>query len=1302
MHANNSLRKQQAMRALDALLSSSTSRPPAGPSYDEQPSPPTRHDTQADPPGPDPHGSDTDPNLDSHDEEEGLASNAAPSHKDSQRQWLLQRQEMERQLQRQQQKQQQQLLQQHEQLRTEHQERLALNYQSHHQDPRHQRQHAGRTTDEAEDADEEDEDEEDDEDGQEGRSKQNDTQEISPRKHHGHIAQSTPQQGTEKTSAATTSNSNRPRKYNKSKANDRGATSSTPTTPSNAPKRQYKKTILRQQAALLAAQLKEENKARDSEATRRVLARTGVIKHLRSLKSRLSFAQYKVDKGWEDQPLPLVTELFEESLEDSGDSNDELAPFMPFRRAPSATTSTTERIAPSQYARAISTAAPVHLSEQKPSRHQVAVKSAQRKGRGSEQAQGLLSHRRSVDQDGILGLMDSEISEADENVWDTPCSYEGAPAAMSRQQRNSESSRSLSPSGTPLNRRQHPPKRVDASAALRSSPSTRTFIKHQQKPGYQRPLSSNCSEAGSEDDSVSESGQHTSSKTINLSRVQPEMAETVASSQTVPSTQEELQRQQRRQLEELQRRQLEQLQELQQLQQKQQMELQKAHAQMAHREPAPSKSDDLRLKTRNVSRPKDTRPGNDKENSSRQSGSASGVGRRHELLQAQKQTRMDGRYDRSLPTAMTQERHSSGGSVAKPTCANPLPSRSDQTSAPIVRKQQQSRPSTPLTVRQQQQQQQGQNDRGPREQSHNDQRERPTNMRQEEYRQHQRKKLQQNEEKEQELFRLQRRLEQQHLEQQRRKTLLLQLQKPTQPLQEQTQGRREVLRPELQAQLVTPKKKKPLNPVQKAPSTENILASVRYTHSNVRSTLVSASPSMATAKNILLGSKRMLQSVEDKENFASPTSSPIRRTQYNALDSSEWAARQPTSSKGVKRQKPAISPTTSAVSRSGAIRATNSTASIASMGLNADPSPFMVSPGMAHASSSQFTAALLNTSPEVQSAVATVPDGVQSNKEFLNCFDQWMSDLGTDDIAGLSSVPSSNTEIAEVHLADSNAQEPKAGAISGSRNESAAEKSEKEEAEEEEEEFEEDDDEDDANQTGQSGLDDETELDDTELDRLLYSEVGDDYFYTGQGAVSTPGSDFGSTQDLNSDGATPDLYDWFPDAIHDDGTPSLLTAEQHLSLLSTDPILSSSPGELSQGLELGLEFDTAGDPLWLQQELQLQRQQLEHHHHQQQQLESQEQNPEQQHDHQVQPLLCSSRDGTPQLDSTTSTLLSSSSLADMLPGSTLLGGSHHYVPLGLGGEPMSDHSVVHVDDHLGKTELLMSGHPSSVDYYFST
>ncbi|KAF9953335.1 hypothetical protein BGZ70_000297 [Mortierella alpina] len=1278
MHTSNNFRKQQAMRALDALLSSSTSRPPAGPSYGEQPSPPNRHDTQADPPGLDQQESDTDPsNLDSHDEDEGFATNAAPLQQDSQRQWLLQRQEMERQLQRQQQKQQQQL-------------------------PNLPQQHAGRTTDEAEDADEEDEDEENDEDGHEERGKQSDTQGPSPRKHHGSIAPSNPQQGAEKDPAATISNSNRPRKYNKNKASDRGASSVIATTPSNAPKRQYKKTILRQQAALLDAQLKEENKARDSEATRRVLARTGVIKHLRSLKSRLSFAQYKVDKGWEDQPLPLVTELFEESLEDSGDSNDELAPFMPYRRRPTVANTTAEEIAPSHYARAILTAAPVELSAQKSSRYQGSTKSAWRKEYGSEQAQGVfLGHGRRLDRDVMPGLVDSDNSEADENDWDTPCTHEGTPTPVGRPSRSSETSGSLSPSRSRLLCRQHPEKRVDAFPAIRSTPSAReTMIKHQQQPAYQRPLSSNGSETCSENESLSDSGTQASGKTMNASKVQPTITKTVASSKTVPSTQDELQRQQQRQLEELQKRQLEQLQELQKLQQKQQMELQKAHAQMARHEPAPSKSDDLRLKPRSVSRPKDARQGSsDKENVGQQSNAASLTGRRQELLQAQKQPRSDGRYDRSLAASMAHER------PVKPFGVNSLPSRSNQISAPIVRKQQQQRPVTPLMVRQPQEQQQ--HGRGSREQSLDGQRERLTNMRQEEYRQYQRKKLQQNEEKEQELLRLQRRLEQQHSEQQRRKTLLLQLQKPTQQLQVQAQGRREVLRPEHPSQVATPKKKKPLNPVQKAPSTENILASVRSTHSNIRSTLVAASPSMATAKNILLGSKRVLQSGEDKENFASPTSSPIRRTQYSALDSSEWATRQPTSSKGVKRQKPAVSLPDLAVSRSllsmpEALRATNTAVSVAGMGLHAEPSPFMVPPGMAHASSSPFTAALLNASPEVHPAVVTVPEGVQSNKEFLNCFDQWMSDLGTEDLAGLSSVPSSESKYAEEHLAGSNAQESRSGATSSCRNEGAGEKSEREEAEEEDEEEEfEGDDEDDATQTGQSGPDDETELDDAELDRLLYSEVGEDYFYAGQ--ASTPGSDFGSTQDLNSDGATPDLYDWFPDAVHEDGTASMLTTDQHLSLLSTDPILSSSPGELSQGLELGLEFDTAGDPLWLQQELQLQRQQLEHHQlHQQQQQQQQQQlelHEQSQHEQQIQPLLCSSRGGTPQLDSTTSTLLSSSSLADMLPGSTLLGGSPHYVPLGLGGEPMSDHSIVG-EDPLGKNELLLSAHPSSVDYYF--
>lgn len=47
---------------------------------------------------------------------------------------------------------------------------------------------------------------------------------------------------------------------------------------SRTPKRRYKKTILRQQAVHLAAQIKIENESRDREATRRVIARAGVVK----------------------------------------------------------------------------------------------------------------------------------------------------------------------------------------------------------------------------------------------------------------------------------------------------------------------------------------------------------------------------------------------------------------------------------------------------------------------------------------------------------------------------------------------------------------------------------------------------------------------------------------------------------------------------------------------------------------------------------------------------------------------------------------------------------------------------------------------------------------------------------------------------------------------------------------------------------------------------------------------------------------------------------------------------------------
>lgn len=274
--------------------------------------------------------------------------------------------------------------------------------------------------------------------------------------------------------------------------------------------------------------------------------------------------------------------------------------------------------------------------------------------------------------------------------------------------------------------------------------------------------------------------------------------------------------------------------------------------------------------------------------------------------------------------------------------------------------------------------------------------------------------------------------------------------------------------------------------------------------------------------------------------------------------------------------------------------------------------------------------------------------GSSSQKEFLNCFDQWMSDLGTEDLDPFSqnqlsyesSTPALTTTTPTVAIPDP------FSAFGG------------------------------AGQDVLSGQEDVTELDDSEIDQLLYSEVGEDYgIYSGHEGVDTPGSELGSCLDLGSESRTPgtDMYDWFSEGggggVGGDETTgavslpySTLMDQHHLSLLSTDPVLTSSPAELSQGLELGIEFDPTGDPLWLQQELQLQHR-LEDHSTQDHYLPQTEDVGS-----------SSSRAGTPSLDSSVSSNLLSSALSEMLSSPvakrTSSAHHHHYVPMGPAGQPL--------------------------------
>lgn len=317
-------------------------------------------------------------------------------------------------------------------------------------------------------------------------------------------------------------------------------------------------------------------------------------------------------------------------------------------------------------------------------------------------------------------------------------------------------------------------------------------------------------------------------------------------------------------------------------------------------------------------------------------------------------------------------------------------------------------------------------------------------------------------------------------------------------------------------------------------------------------------------------------------------------------------------------------------------------------------------------SSADFAAALVAISPAVTPMLSSDPlssEATEVNGEFLNCFDQWMSDLGSEDLTaipiGHGFHPPFDFSAVGGDFVASGQQNRTFAAQSGT--------------------------EDEIGPGGDSGLEgDETELDESELDQLLYSDVGDDYYGSYGGHASTPSSEIASTQEIGSDPVSADLYDWLPEPIQYNGSfEPTAPVDGHLSLLSMDPTLSSSPAELTHSLELTLDFGAAGDPLWLQQELRLQQerqqeQQQKQDEQQQQQEQKQQQErhePKRQHKSQrhskhlqtpQQHELSETEDAsfakerTPLLDSSTSTMLSSP-FSEILSPSTILARTTPYL-----------------------------------------
>lgn len=588
----------------------------------------------------------------------------------------------------------------------------------------------------------------------------------------------------------------------------------------------------------------------------------------------------------------------------------------------------------------------------------------------------------------------------------------------------------------------------------------------------------------------------------------------------------------------------------------------------------------------------------------------------------------------------------------------------------------------------------------------------PFTLRQLEERERQKERIRENQLREQELMRKQRELEHQQRQQSRRKQLLLQLQyqhlqeqgrfqssedgsqksrpQPAKPMEQPrntADGPSRLLFPPANS-VVTPKKKKPLNPVQKAPSTENILASVR-SQQGIRSSIVAASSALASAKTVLLGNKRVLPTTEDKENSASSPLSPAARDQSIGGSQSLVMSRQ-IQEKTYKRQRPANASSPSPLplprpSPTGSAQWTSSPQTKARTPLQPISTPIRIPPkeGPIDSVSSVTTTKPSPSSLQTPASIGT-PGGAisqsQTSKEFLNCFDQWMSDLGSEDVQGLtlsdtpSTLPESVSDnVVSPFIMDQNQHQ---GSSFG-----------------------------DVFSTGGFLAQDDgtgTEPDESEIDQLLYSDFGDDYAMYGgagggrQGSIETPVMENGGAVDLTADFMKADFYDWFPDSFREQAssstdpvcvaTPST-PSEQRLSLLSTDPILSSSPAELSQGLELDLDFDTTVSLSWSQQQQLLQQQQY-----------LQERSP-------LRGRSTLSRAGTPQLDSSGSLL--SSAFSEILPPVVDVVApptqASHYVPMGLGRGQVTTTATTTAEEEdsglLGKDHLLAAQQPVDLAFF---
>ncbi|KAF8933669.1 hypothetical protein EDD21DRAFT_444971 [Dissophora ornata] len=82
---------------------------------------------------------------------------------------------------------------------------------------------------------------------------------------------------------------------------------------------------MERELAMLAEEAEEDKRRREEEAADRILKRAQVVKHLRSLKSKLATAQIQIGHDLRYQSIDLFSQLYDEVLEDIGrDNNSEM------------------------------------------------------------------------------------------------------------------------------------------------------------------------------------------------------------------------------------------------------------------------------------------------------------------------------------------------------------------------------------------------------------------------------------------------------------------------------------------------------------------------------------------------------------------------------------------------------------------------------------------------------------------------------------------------------------------------------------------------------------------------------------------------------------------------------------------------------------------------------------------------------------------------------------------------------------------------------------------------------------------